>query len=963
MSEEEDREETSSERNARRRCAIKTILAKLGGDETGLAGYKSYLSRHVHSSAPLSAIALSGESIVRDFFELEREDKEPQFLSMRSRADLSRLAEAAKTHLVLFFKQARSTHHPTGRYSKGACEPGLPGLGTATSKYYDSRTLGPRKWKKTAFFLLVRAKMSGERGCWDKAVPLRNEGEAAKMGYTPLRSEAKFRLGGDRTKAAAAAAKAPSEKCLLRAILRIIGVAPAATTGDDGSPPLCPLPGAAVEFLSSGEEARFVWDELRARKERITVASHVGSPYFGVGRKGGDKGERFRPLCKIPPPRPTDTRSDLTGFKDRVICLAHPGVAYEGNRVVLKALEAGGRDPTTSALGRPEEARASLPPPAAARRHGRPGMRKWGEKKGQREYYISPCACSICKEEGGSLFNNFPSVPAQRPTRIELPAEEYLSILGWGHEEALAKCWELSFAAMDIESITRPLTSEGGSRLTGDLKAGTGGPESVQQIAVIGHADQITGKEICQYFKVGGDTTAAVYQACAAYLDFLLARQKTAARMKRFLLAPVLKRLASIKAEHAAFAERSQAARGDGEPDARKRRNNGWAGTLFGKLEYKLDALCRRLIVFSFNGRSYDHPLLAPGLVLACKGAVRGCNVKLKKRGNNVTSIVLTGGGVGLVFRDLRELLDKSFSLERFAGMCGLQKKKELFPFTQIRSMADLQKKEFSWDMADWKNDLTGEYPSEERISAIRAGFTDKKFPNVYMYLVYYLEADLLLLLRGCSRLFGMFRSVMGFHCVDGGKYTISSASWYAGQLHLFRSKRPGMYNVQVPCAYAMLRRGALGGVTICARSACDPEERDPAATGINSHLLTKEGAEAQIGGEEELRRHAAKLSGAAAPPLPYSSDRVDAVMEEVELLQGDLAKPLPCEAAATTPSSPRTALQNFILGSLEAVAASEATSGGLTPLDRLRVAGRQPEIGRRLVYADILSMYAAART
>ena len=504
---------------------------------------------------------------------------------------------------------------------------------------------------------------------------------------------------------------------------------------------------------------------------------------------------------------------------------------------------------------------------------------------------------------------------------------------------------------MDLESLTTPLQEGKKPRLAGDLRSDSGFPLGVQRIAVIGHVDAVEGEEDCRYYRVR-DSPSGVNETTADYLDFIIGRQRAAARKKRALLAPLLRVTQASKDAHlAAFASCSSSA---APPRRRAEESRGWNSTIFGRFHERLEALVRRYVIFSFNGVSYDHPLLAPPLCLAAKSRRDGCQVSLNKRGNGVVSMTLKGAGSGIVFRDIREMLDRSFSLQRFAEMCELKKEKELFPFRQIARMKDLDKKEFQWDAESWRNDLTGEETPADKIEDVRRSFREGKFPNVYMYLLQYLEADLLLLRRGCSKLFDMFHDVMGFHALDAGKFTISSASWYAGQLHLFRHKRPATYNVQVPAAYAMLQKGTLGGVTLCARAACDPEDDSPSAA-INSHLLSAAGADFQLGGDAEVREHERKLFCTSAPPS-YECPAVEDVLERVAGVP--TSQPLPCDRAGRTPSR-RMSLANFLTGSLEAVVAA-ADREDRPPLEALRsrrLGGG--ETGRRLFYTDVVGLYA----
>ena len=335
-------------------CPIKTIMRDMTGD--GMKTYRKFLSASVHSSAPLQAVALTGEENIRGFFNFDKEAQEPQFLSIRNRGDLDRLCEATGCHLVVFYHPREKAHNSaTYRRAVMSCQPGLPPRGKATAKYYDSRILAAAPRKRTLYYLLYRTRAEGEKKYREVALRMPTPGNAVSMGYRAISSEARFvREGSSPFRA--------RNGCLLRAAREVIG----------GGPPLPPespaLPRAmdAAAHLSSQIDSADLWEALTRRKERILVACHVGSPFFGLSASSG--GEIFRTVAHLP------AMDSAEGWTERAICLAHPGYAYEASDEVLKILVSGRRSRDASTRVEPPAVGSKRPAAAA----GGSGSRRGG---------------------------------------------------------------------------------------------------------------------------------------------------------------------------------------------------------------------------------------------------------------------------------------------------------------------------------------------------------------------------------------------------------------------------------------------------------------------------------------------------------------------------------------------------------------------------------------------------------
>jgi hypothetical protein len=170
--------------------------------------------------------------------------------------------------------------------------------------------------------------------------------------------------------------------------------------------------------------------------------------------------------------------------------------------------------------------------------------------------------------------------------------------------------------------------------------------------------------------------------------------------------------------------------------------------TLWGKFRKHLDALCDRMIVFSFNGSGYDHVLLLSRLVCFANSRHEpNTRIRVIRAGNRIRSITMGG----IRFSDAMHLLSAGSSLRGLAQMTGLasaeREKGELtkghFPFRALTSHAFLRQRELPTDPESWYNELRGEYTPEETIRACVEDFKARQFPDVMAYLLHYLKSKL----------------------------------------------------------------------------------------------------------------------------------------------------------------------------------------------------------------------------
>ena len=890
-------------------CGLKTLMESLCPDcdeqdplKRGISTYRLFLSKFYHSGASLSSLSMLDDRNLRAFYKADEPHLEPDFLSIKNRSDLAKLSSACETDFVIFFSPNRN---PPKKKSK------------LLLKYFDSRsTLGDDR-HLTFFFTLSRRfslSPSGSKLGYTDVIRQVDAAEARALGYSNLASEAHLRRDDaqpqlDRDNmvkafAAAAGLRLPEDFEPAEAIATPLELA---------------------LYLSSGEDAAPVWKAAGDR--RISLATHWGTYYWGNSKK-----DEFKLLCTFPDEEEEENK--CSGHT--VVLVTHRNIFYRANDETVEAVLS--QESKTSATS----ARLVQPIPTFAEEE----RKKWRE---------SPCSCDICVTQAPTYYDNFPERPAQRPTRIELTVAEYMHLFGLDTPEnmrALEEALRLSSCAMDLESYTVSLPVPTGFSRPGysrKIRADSA-PRAVQKIAVIGHADRTRESDEIklQYIRVRGDTGEAVERACFDYLNYLAGRREEAERAKRDLLRPVTRFLEVMKKAHQKFCS---------ENDNGETAENSWRGTIFGRLDRLLERLFRSYVVWSFNGARYDHPMLAGPMSLAARLRSQPGRININKRGNSVVSMSFSGPGLtGIRFRDIRDLLDPSFSLSRFAKMCGLEEEKGIFPFSQLKNDRDLSAKVFDWRPSAWKNDLTGQCTPPEVIEDIKRRFESGEFIDVYDYLIKYLRSDLILLLEGSEKLFDMYRLMMGFHLLDASRFSISSASWYAGQLHLFRNKRPSMFNVQIPSAYAMLRQSTLGGVTVCARTTCDPDDDSPEA-GINAHLVLDSS-------------DAATRTFQVLDPQRCQDDAHPAVEKVLESIISSKMS-LPSSAAASVDNDDLS-VGPLIAGATEAADAVEALRHP-PQLERLKntpaegdddweaVRPRSPQRGKRLVYTDVVGMYAGA--
>ncbi len=200
-------------------------------------------------------------------------------------------------------------------------------------------------------------------------------------------------------------------------------------------------------------------------------------------------------------------------------------------------------------------------------------------------------------------------------------------------------------------------------------------------------------------------------------------------------------------------------------------------------------------------------------------------------------------------FPDARKMLAPGFSLDKLCQTVGLEDvKKGLFPFDLLRDDGEfLDATELPPRAEDWFSRLKQKAPPQEAVDEARSEFARLGFRNVRQYLLWYLKADLVILLQSVERLFGALEDIVGLHPVSVRKFSLSGFSFLAAQMDLARHRRPGNFVCNHAAMYSCLRTAMRGGVSMVCRSAAGDMVGDEIGKAApNAHLIP-EGPEKDI--------------------------------------------------------------------------------------------------------------------
>jgi hypothetical protein len=594
----------------------------------------------------------------------------------------------------------------------------------------------------------------------------------------------------------------------------------------------------------------------------VVLASHV-STQKSVRRSAGKP--QFTRLGELvlqlpPPPEAPDPAVVLLDYRGQPF-LPHPEVSAAVLHPAPRRQQPV-REPFP--LGAGQEARR---PPGVASAV----PRKRAVKRDFRGHHCHPC-------DNAEVFaHNVPSGQTQRLFRSRTGTFDWLEVLGLRqHAEAVRRCCQLSSMGYDVESCTSMTLCEAGQEEWRDLYRTLVGSHALprrvtgtQRPVLIGLTDALSVDQ--------GDPVEVLecepgqsWELARRFAQRVLEMRDEAVAAKYELLSPLLEQLAVLKAGFLQFWEdqrRSPSAvprplspplipwvpeveeeEEEEDPAQRTRRKRrqrrvarastttpaaadialkadrqrrqqveaAWRQGVWGWLESNLLTLAHRFVVWGFNSKNYDLPLLLPALVIFFKEAGLG-RVRIQREGTQIMSLTVDG----ITFQEVLRLLPPGMSLDRFREMCHLQDvRKMIFPFGQLDASQEfLAATELPARAEDWRNTLTGECPPQSSVDEARQFFATAGFPHVRAYLTHYLRADVSMLVQGVEKMRQTYLDLFGLDLVDSGKFTISGLSALAAQTHLARNRRLGMMVINDRRLYSILKQGIRGGLTAVYRT------------------------------------------------------------------------------------------------------------------------------------------------
>ena len=216
------------------------------------------------------------------------------------------------------------------------------------------------------------------------------------------------------------------------------------------------------------------------------------------------------------------------------------------------------------------------------------------------------CKCEICEQAYLSHRHKITPDGPEKNFNYKSDAREYYEILGFNeHLPALERCFEVSLAAMDLESVTVSVPEAGDDACVFDSvtreKHTQTGLAATQIPTLLGlgwNFKAAPSSMNVEIFDVGANCEREMSRFCATLLEI----SKDLKEYKLDLLRPVITKLHGIYEAHCRFFEVS----GKSENEAEE----AWSGTIFYRCQEHLNRISNTTYVGSLNGTSYDHPLI-----------------------------------------------------------------------------------------------------------------------------------------------------------------------------------------------------------------------------------------------------------------------------------------------------------------------------------------------------------------
>ncbi len=944
-------------------------------DHRALLLYRVYLSSTVHFGSNQTTIAMLDNDVLSDLYGCD--EQEPRFLTIFDKGgDLAKLTTILRINLAIYFSvQGESKMTKQGMY-----------------KFFDSRLHSSFENnhyenidRKTYFFLL-------ERG---KKIMTDGHLQTISSWLAPYRcnareSESSF-MSGIHTSAT------KNGNCFYKALQTLLN---ANDKRRYDWPPLdnaCSTLSELCHFLNESVVVKRLKNETRKEaSQHVIMAYHVAT---GLGKAlrsvKSPKQQSYHILCSfnISYDRARDVGKEESDDRPTIICACFPDHLYiptppyaqkialgcklaESNKLDVKYLRGRGKRVRSNKSEQEEEEEEE---------EEEVRNREYDMEREEEDYAIL-CTCSICQRSQRIAHNFDTKHLMQRPYTVALDIPEYLKIFGIENEENLERfktCCDISLAALDVESYTQTIpgavSDEKVQVQTLTKLRYDSGIRKVQYPFLFAHLDKLDDDENreeggrVKYFSITPENS--LKQAVLEYLQYLRERKILAEEKKKALLAPLYAVLEPLKLAHLEYCRERE----DDSYDERQALDSFYC-TLPGKFHRQLDRLVENFLVLTFNGESYDFPLLIAPMAGAVSQLKPPARLSFQRMGNKIRSITLTGKEsryTGLAFRDVCHLCDRSGSLARLAEMTDLTETKGLVPWGQITSLEDLNRPAFNWNRKEWVNDLTGEKPPQKDIDEARRIFEEKKMTSVLSYIHYYLEKDVRLLLQASTRLFQVFYNLLGSMIVDCRKTTIASLANFSVNLNNFRKKVPCMMSPTLPILYQLSKDASLGGLVQFSRAICDSEDEREEAR-LNKSFFSKNASPRNIDIiPEDDETNPLHFSPERELPsyLKVLNPLIDEIIKKHSPLQ-DRRALLPHMRAASVASQPELSGYNALFAGYQAskdnrvlpenlplLSPAQLASEGLVSRHLLTEEERRlgPERGRYVLGYDVNSLYSSA--
>ena len=568
--------------------ALLDFCAKEVGEEP-ISLYQRLLTDCVSAGYSCNAIANLNPELATRFY--GSGDKEPRFCSIDDVNNVAHLKKISGVPFVLY--QVRGTQSKE------------------LTRIFDNRVLqtlclGEQQQKKTSEVVLVidtneaepkLLRMNGGEECVD---PL----DLKRLNLCIAGNDSNI---------------TPVGNCLLSAVCKVLSVDNTQIAGRTGW--------SLIDFFSQPQE---VWNLL---KKTVTIVEHIGcKPWTkGCAKVLRCKRQRFKTLLRIYDRESVEL--DCDPESTHVVALSHQGYITLVNRECSQKILQARRADDMAVIGNKMKCSAPV--------QGKKIGEKYDEQvfkasmgcngKGHLADYrkLTPCNCEMCKK-CGQYSENLDKCGSQKLYTIPWDIMTYMKIFNLHTTEnvkAVRDSYKLSVSGMDLETTTVPMGFRPDSSLVSETLSGirpnvdkitataqSGDfDECVQRILLIGHIDDIqsdiaTSRGCVKTFETPRSVTG-VRDNVHTYIKYVMNRQKEMEIRKRKMLEPLLTFVDRHKEVFFEYYEKQKVEMKDA--------SDSWKNCLFGKFEKKIQDLCKKYYIYSFNGSGFDMPLLCGHIATA----------------------------------------------------------------------------------------------------------------------------------------------------------------------------------------------------------------------------------------------------------------------------------------------------------------------------------------------------------